>query len=428
MPAIGESVRGNVGDAMEYFNTYDRGYLNAINSQHNHYKIKLELMTYFENVIGDITKDVSVDAQGQININYQPITRRSCSLSMINIDDEYVPSPDNTFWYERKFKLWLGVVDRSGDIYWWAQGVFLTQSATSDGGTVNIEAVDKGGALDGTLGMNMVGSQYIIKVGSSIDRLVKDTLMLDMGLDRDMQNIHYGGVKPLDPATPIIDLKYRNITTQAEISIDSSSFIGDIFTNVANGYGADIYYDINGHLQVAELTNGYRADGYKYMAHQWEYGNDSFYAQPNYQYSFDGRNAVTVFTNSSNETNLSYTAYNNNPKSPLRVGLSGVRRIEDCEIDYTDISEKEMYKRCKDYANYLLIQEALKGATISFNSPIIPHLDVNRTIGITDKHNKMVNETCIIQTITMPLYAGEMSISATSVNWLPNSYNIEGIG
>lgn len=429
MPAIGESVRGNVGDAMEYFNTYDRGYLNAINSQHNYYKIKLELMTYFENVIGDITKDVSVDAQGQININYQPITRRSCSLSMINIDDEYIPSPDNTFWYERKFKLWLGVVTKTGDIYWWAQGVFFTQSATSDGsGVVNIEAIDKGGALDGTLGMNMTGSQYIVKVGSSIDRLVKDTLMLDMGRDMITQGVYYGGSKPLDPVVPIIDLKYRDIKTQAEISIDSSNYVGEIFTTVANGYGADIYYDINGHLQVAELTNGYRSDGYKYMAHQWEYGNSSFYSQPNYQYLFEGKNVVTVYTNSSNNTNLSYTAYNNNPKSPIRVGLSGVRRIEDCEIDYLDLTEAEMQKRCKDYANYLLIQEAMKGATITFNSPIIPHLDVNRTIGITDKHNKMINETCVIQTITMPLYAGEMSISATSINWLPSNNNIEGIG
>lgn len=83
---------------MEYYNTYDSGYIRAINNQHNTYKIKLELLSYFESVIGNITKDVSTTAQGQLNINYQPLTRRSVSLSMINVDEQYIPSANNTFW------------------------------------------------------------------------------------------------------------------------------------------------------------------------------------------------------------------------------------------------------------------------------------------------------------------------------------------
>ena len=162
---------------MEYFNRYTSNYINAIKKHHNVYKVRLELLGYFENVIGEITKDLSITAQGQININYQPITRRSCSLTLINVDKKYTPSPDNPFWYERKFKLWIGVVD-GDDIYWWAQGVYFTQSATSDGNSVSIEAIDKGGALDGTLGMNAADVQYIVPSGSNISKLIKDTLML----------------------------------------------------------------------------------------------------------------------------------------------------------------------------------------------------------------------------------------------------------
>lgn len=418
---------------MEYYNTYNTGYRDAINQFNNKYKIKLELMSYYENVIGDITKDIAVDVQGQININYQPITRRSCSFSMINIDNKYIPSPNNTFWFERKFKLWIGVVDKNGDTHWWAQGVFYTQSANYDGSAVNIEAVDKGAALDGSLGMNQAGAQVVVNVGSSVDEAIKNTLMLNMQYDSEFNpDIYYGGDKPLDPVMPLVDRKYRDVKIRSKISIDANNYVGDIFTALADGYGADIYYDINGHLQFAELTDGYRVDGYRYMAHQWEFNNqNAFFGNGNFQYLFEGKNCVTVFTNATDvgeEGNISYTAFNYNPMSPLRVGLVGVRRMEDTEIRYVDVDRDEMLDRCQQYAECLLIRESIKGMTVTFECPIIPHLDVNRTIGITDKANNFENETFIIQSITMPLGAGNMSISATSINWLPNKFNMEGVG
>lgn len=411
---------------MEYFNRYTSNYINAIKKYHNVYKVRLELLGYFENVIGEITKDLSITAQGQININYQPITRRSCSLTLINVDKKYTPSPDNPFWYERKFKLWIGVVD-GDDIYWWAQGVYFTQSATSDGNSVSIEAIDKGGALDGTLGMNAADVQYIVPAGSNISKLIKDTLMLNTYALSD--KIVNPSKKPLDPVTPIIDIKYNKATTQSEISVDANSCLGDLFQSLVNGYNADVYYDINGHLQVADMTDGNRVDGYRYMACQWKYdAKDAFYGLSNFQYTFDGKNAVTVYTNASNMENVSYTAYNNNPASPLRVALCGVRAMESQEIDYVDVAESDMLKKCRQYADYLLIKESMRGASVTFDSPIVPHLDVNRTISITDKKEGFDNELFVIQTITIPLAIGSMSISATSFNWLPNYYNIERMG
>lgn len=418
---------------MEYFNTYNTDYLAAINDFNNHYKVRLEFLTYYETAIGDITKDLAADIQGQININYQPITRRSCSISMINVDNKYIPSPNNTFWFKRKFKLWLGIVDKHGDIYWWSQGVFLTQSANFDGSAVNVEGVDKGGVLDGSLGMGQIGAQAIVHVGTSVDTAIRDTLMFNMQYDAETRtDIYYGGDEPLDPVIPIIDHKYRNVNLKSEISVDSNNNIGDIFTALADGYGADVYYDINGHFQFAELTDGYRVDGYRYMAHQWEFNErNAFFGNRNFQYFFEGKNCVTVFTNATDigeEGNVSYTAFNYNPMSPLRVGLVGVRRMEDTEIRYVDVDRDEMLNRCQQYAEFLLIRESIKGMTVTFESPIIPHLDVNRTIGITDKANNYESETFIIQSITMPLGAGNMSISATSINWLPNKFNMEGVG
>ena len=94
--------------------------------------------------------------------------------------------------------------------------------------------------------------------------------------------------------------------------------------------------------------------------------------------------------------------------------------MDSKEIGYADVTESDMAKLCKQYAEYLLIQEALRGASVTFNSPIIPHLDVNRTISITDKLQNFDREIFVIQSITIPLSSEMMSISATSINWLPN--------
>lgn len=408
----------------EYYNQYTPDYIKAIKKNHNKYKIKLEILGYYENTIGEIVKDLSVTAQGQININYQPIMRRSCSLTLINVDKKYIPSPDNVFWLERKFRLWIGVVDNfafeTPSIYWWSQGVFFTQSATSDGNTVNIEAVDKGGALNGTLGMNIVDVQYIVPTGTNISKLVRDTLMLSIAdTPSDKPN---GSCKPIDPVIPVIDVKYNNILTQSKISVDANNCIGDIFQSIYDGYNADLYYDTYGRFQVKELTTGYRVDGYRYMACQWDYNDsDAFYGASNFVYNFDGKNAVTVYTSASGIENVSYTAYNRNPASPIRTANVGVRRMESQEIKYVDVSEEEMAKKCRQYADYLLIQEAMRGSSVTFTSPIIPHLDVNRTITITDKMQKLEHETFIIQSITIPLSSDMMTISATSINWLPNN-------
>jgi hypothetical protein len=196
------------------------------------------------------------------------------------------------------------------------------------------------------------------------------------------------------------------------------------------------------------------------MAHQWDFVDLS---EPNYQYTFDGANAVTVYTNLSVDTqalikaqeehkesenpdstesltdtidtddtlgaeNLCYTAYNVNPLSPINVGAVGLRRMESQEIDYIDTTESDMRARCQQYAVMLLHRQTCVSTNLSFNSPIIPHLDVNKTIGITDKYQKIDNETFVVQSITIPLGAGAMQITATNINWLPAATNLEGMG
>ena len=406
---------------MEYFDTYNSGYIAAYKTTHRAYKIRLELLDYFEGVIGEITKDLSISATGQISVNRQQLTRRSINLTMINVDNKYVPSPNNPFWIERKFKVWLGVCNGE-DIYWWSYGVFITQDATSDGNTVTVTGIDKGGALDGTLKTNMLDATYTVKHGSSLTHMIRDALLLTQEPD-DYNVLYSASLKPIDPVPPVIDIGYNTVYTQADVNIESGSYLGELFTSVADGYGADVYYNTNGHLVLSEMADAIRIEGYNYMARQWEFSaDDSMYSGSNFEYAFSGINAVTVFTNVSEigRENVSYTAYNNNPISPMRVSLVGVRRMEAQEVSYVDVTPQEMTEKCRTYAEYLLLKESLVGMNVTFNAPILPHLDVGKTIGITDSKYGIESDTFVVQSITVPLSAGEMTITASNVTWLPN--------
>jgi hypothetical protein len=191
---------------MEYYNTVTPQYLYQLYRGHSRYKIRVEILTSNETVIGEITKEISVSAQGQININYQQLVRRSCNLTLINVDRRFTPDTNKWFWINKKFKLWIGLSSDS-DTWWFAQGVYYTKSAHGDAHELQIEGIDKGGALDGSLKLNMLDGKYVIEQGSNIVNLVKHTLGLS-----DKVNV-------LDPVAPIVDMKFNNATIQKQIEL-----------------------------------------------------------------------------------------------------------------------------------------------------------------------------------------------------------------
>ena len=73
---------------MEHFNETDYIYFKELRKKHKVLKLKIELLSELENAIGEITKYFSKGTNGQININYQQLLRRSCSLTIANIDKQ----------------------------------------------------------------------------------------------------------------------------------------------------------------------------------------------------------------------------------------------------------------------------------------------------------------------------------------------------
>lgn len=400
------------GEFMEYYNLTNSRYVNCLHESGRKYYFKVQLLSIYETVIDEITQDMSLTEQGQICVSNEQLTRRSCTISLINQDLKYLPNPSGLIWNGRKFKLWIGVQVHD-NIFWFSQGVFVIQNADSDTGVVTISGIDKGGLLDGSLGYNMTDTNYVISAGVSIYDCVLNTLMLNMGRG--------SGVSfPVDPIEPIIDNKFKDIKVGSSITVNANAYIGDALKMLADDYCADVYYDANGRLHFTSEVDYSSTDPYVKLANQWTYDDkDSMYAARNISYAFDGINTVRVITNEVNQTSYACTVYNKNPRSPLRVGLVGIKRKNTQEMRLTlNMTAEEAQIRCREYGDYLLMKESARGMQIAFESPIVPHITTNRPIRIKDD-TQNINSKFIVQSLTIPLYSGNMAVSATDTDWLP---------
>lgn len=399
---------------MDYYNKIDNAYLAELHKPMRKMYVKMEILSHYEGAIGEITSDLS-STDGSITINKEQGCRRSCSLSIIDRSGKYIPQKDSSFWYNRKFKIFIGLqVDE--DLYWFPQGVFITKSANSNGRRLNVEGVDKYGFLDGTLNSRMCLVEYQASVtnskkGTNIATLIKDTLMLDLG-----NNI------PLDPVEPIIDPIFYNATLYDDIVIDEGGYLGEIFDKIAEMYGANIYYDVNGRLRMERVFNYNLPSWYRHLSPQFELSETEITETDiNYTYNYDGVNIITVTTDNTNGEIYSYTAKNENPQSPVNINAIGYKGLDGGTyyIPLGDTNEESGEEKCRQQAEYMLLQHTCMSTGISYNLPITPHLNVDNTVRVSNDYYNFDKQLFIVNSITMPLSATEMSIEATNLQWLP---------
>lgn len=399
---------------MDYYNKIDNAYLAELHKPMRKMYVKMEILSHYEGAIGEITSDLS-STDGSITINKEQGCRRSCSLSIIDRSGKYLTQKDSPFWYNRKFKIFIGLqVDEN--IYWFPQGVFVTKSANSNGRRLNVEGVDKYGFLDGTLNARMCLVEYQASVtnskkGTNIATLIKDTLMLDLG-----NNI------PLDPVEPIIDPIFYNVTLYDDIVVDEGGYLGEIFDKIAEMYGANIYYDVNGRLRMERVFNYNLPSWYRHLSPQFELSETEITETDiNYTYNYDGVNIITVTTDNTSGEIYSYTAKNENPQSPVNIGAVGYKGLDGGTyyIPLGDTSEESGEEKCRQQAEYMLLQHTCMSTGISYNLPITPHLNVDNTVRVSNDYYNFDKQLFIVNSITMPLSATEMSIEATNLQWLP---------
>ena len=393
----------------DFVDIYNSKYIELVKAPVIKPKFKIELLDLYENTIGEITKDISASNSGSISINYQQGVRRSCSFTLSDTFGKYRPmSNDNIFGFNTKFKIYVGLENiQTGETYWFSQGIFYTTNPTSSHAnsnkTVTVNGVDKFGIFTSDTGYNQLEGTYIVPAKSKLYAVVKDILSLELG---------NGYI--IDPKEPHIDSQFIDYELPYDIKKSPGSYMGDILIELGNVLGADIYYDANG---VLTITSGTTDITYSKQSSIWdfsdvlpEYSNGSVSLN-----TIDAINIVKVVGNQVNDSEIYIgNAENHNPLSPTAIEKIGRK------IYYEESANLPNQARADEYAKYVLNSKSIIQTAIGFSSTLIPHLDVNRVITITDDYYKYEQERFIIQSITIPLDSKTlMSISCNNIASLP---------
>lgn len=392
-----------------FVDVYNTDYISLVKASVIKPKFKIELLDLYENTIGEITKDISADNSGSISINYQQGVRRSCSFTLSDTFGKYRPmSNDNIFGFNTKFKIYVGLENiQTGETYWFSQGIFYTTNPTSSHAnsnkTVTVNGVDKFGIFTSDTGYSQLEGTYIVPAKSKLYAVVKDILSLELG----------NGYM-IDPKEPHIDAEFIDYELPYDIKKSPGSYMGDILIELGNVLGADIFYDTNG---ILNITSGTTDITYSKQSSIWdfsdvlpEYSNGSVSLN-----TIDAINIVKVVGNQVNDSEIYIgNAENHNPLSPTAIEKIGRK------IYYEESANLPNQARADEYAKYVLNSKSIIQTAIAFSSTLIPHLDVNRVITITDDYYKYEQERFIIQSITMPLDSKTlMSISCNNIASLP---------
>ena len=407
---------------MEYFNYTGKEYRQAVQSATLYPVIKVELLDQYENAYAEISEEIT-DTGGSISSTLQQGVRNTVSFSIFDPLGTFIPDANNKlFWIRKKFKLYCGLATEQqaiqvngqtqgiqGDIFWFSKGVYIITdiSAQKDSGgnqLVNFSGVDKFGAFTNDTGYGEMVGTFSFDAGMTISYIIKNVLKQDIG-----------NGEMLDPIEPIIDPSLQNYQLELSFSKGPGSYIGDLLNDLATTFHADIYYDMDGHLNVKKTLN---FDEYKNVQNQWDfrYGDAEYISsQVNYQLKNIANYIYVIGDNPMGGEIPVATAENNDPRSPLSIQKIGRK------TRYFEKSTIYSYQEALDYANYILKQSCLLGNSITFACSLIPHLELDNTFSLTDPFYRYDREEFIITAITYPLGVGNMSITGSNIKELPET-------
>lgn len=379
--------------------------------------LKLEWLNPDDTVSHDITTSL-YNTNGTLNITNQNGCRRTFNLQIHNADGRY-DIDVNKIWLGQKVKLYLGLY--IGDTpYFIQQGVFYITNPTDIMNTstkcIQINCVDKWGFLDGTLFGNLDGI-YKVPVGADIFGATKKLLMTDRGnglpIDGTMPNIStYFNTKKvkLSDGTMVSVLK-----TPFTATIEKGQTYADVLLQFNTMLGGCIYYDIMGRLNI-EPNEDDLLDANKEIVHAFDQYNCEILSKSRNYHFTDVFNDVYCVGATNNGYIAEGRATNTNVQSDLCVQRIGKKTkvFEDTNY-YAD-------ELCQGWANYLLRQNTILQSSITLTTVPMYHLDVNKLITITNEKNHLEQEKFLINSLSIPLGIGQMSMSVISVNELEAIY------
>ena len=345
---------------------------------------------------------------GSINVSYNNGVRRTASITLFNDKGQYDSLIERGVLLNQKVKILAGI-HIGDDEYLIPQGVFYINNPASSyqpsNKTIQLNLVDKWGALDGTVGGTLDGI-YQINVGNSLIEAIRTLLLLDRG-----------NGDPLDGIPPIIDTKYLNNPTLYEapytLRTEANSNYANILLGINTMLVSSCGYDAEGILRFTDANTSYSDFGQP-LAYDFYIDSKELYSA-SYTYKLsDIYNEVQVLGTILEGAQIKGLAQNNNPASALAIDKIGRRTLW--------ISDTKFYTNTQatEYAEYELKRRTALQRAVSFECSPIFHLKENDLITITrsDINKSYVPEIFVVNGYTLPLGGGNMSVNAVSINEL----------
>ena len=402
---------------MIYNDLVNENYENSLRDHGSNVTVCIQPLDHWENALGEYRAEI-VGSESSLTVNKGNGCRRSLTLSLLDRNGAFTPSKNSDIWYNRKIKLIAEyrTSETSGTRWRFSQGVFICSSCSVQNGIVKLSGVDKYANLNGESRIGTVSVPFTTDISAGtiyVADLIRETLLRDMG----------NGL-PLDPMTPLIDPYYYTEPLYADIALSVGQHYGDIITKLAEMYGADCYYDASGRLVFRRKPTYSRPEWYMHLGYIYRYKDRDETVQQGSEVSthaFDGVNCVTVATDSSSGTVYSYTAKNKNAESPVNVKAVG-ERWADPPVRYISAGDgTDGEEKCRQYAEYLLLQKTRDSVSEAFTSLYIPHFDVDKVIRYKDGDY-------VTDSLTVDLSAKTMAVKASSVAFLPTNRSVESYG
>lgn len=371
-------------------------YILALQSGDYIQKIKIELLNPDETPREEITSLI-INTNGNLNVQRANGTRRTVVFDIMNLDNTYIPNPDN-FYIHQKFIVYLGLELPDGTDYWITQGVFIlndpiTSSLFSES-LITINGIDKFGLIDGSLGGEL-GYVYQIPLGTDVSQAIRDTLALSN-----------------DPQVPIIDTFLIGKTVPYTMIYQPSDNLGKILVDLAQLYSCSIYYNTIGQLVIERDID----DSIKPSI--WDYSVDEFAYQGSkntYKWS-EMYNSVLVVGSNISGTSVSYKTQNLNLLSPTSIpNLNNWERIF-----YYQSDTLSTIQQCDDLSAYILKRKTAQQNEIQITSVPIYHLDADNICTITDPKLGLNQERFLINNFSLQLnVGGQLTVNVVKSKEIP---------
>ncbi|MBR1384200.1 MAG: hypothetical protein IJ555_10415, partial [Ruminococcus sp.] len=288
------------------------------------------------------------------------------------------------------------------DIYWFSLGVYVLRTVNGTKEQPSVSISDKWSLLNGDIKLGISEAQLQIPSTEHLE-LLADRSIKFISVFRDLLQQPIGNGYILDEQEPVCDPEFDDLRLEKQIIISEGFYPAAVIDEIAQTAMYNAYYDTNGRLRITRNPS----DDYYYLAPVFEFSAQNSSISEN-SYSLDrAYNAQTVEGTDVDGIVYRYTARNDNPRSPLRISLIGERR--DSKVN---ISNGNSYRKCEMYANYLLKKKTAPKMSVSFESMMIPHIDVD--VPIIKEGRKL-----IVQSVNTPLAGGSMKISACPIEYIP---------